>query len=328
MRSIHLAWSLLIPLFLITMSAHAGQPLRIGYQSPVEAGLLGVAYTHGEFSAQGFDVTLQVYPDAESGIAALRNGKIDAGAFLLPDVLAYTTPQVPVTVVSSLAQQTYSLVASNTITGWEQLNGKAIAVSANSPVSSYLHYLLQSHPAITIQEFPAVFDALSAVREGRAAAAVLDNTADADIKRTGLAIGKLPGGNNRYCGTVLVATQANLVERTELYERLVAALLQAQLFSSRTPQAAHTQAREVPGWGIAQWPVVETAWPLWTTNLPPATTKACDELCRMRNTGVRVDAEIYHRALKRLSVKYPREHAYQDWLFELGDYESLKPDCC
>ncbi|HEX2950600.1 MAG TPA: ABC transporter substrate-binding protein [Armatimonadota bacterium] len=326
-------WFLFSLLFVLPVSSLAGKlrALRIGYQSPVEAGLLGFAQAHGDFTAQGLSVTFYAFQSVDAGITALRNGEINAGAFTLADIASHAAAEQPLTIISGISQHIYSLVtlASVSHTDWSTLSGKTLAVVSGTPAQCYLRILSQIHPTIAIQEFPTIADCLAATRAGTVAGLVIDNMMQDDVTQDGVHINPLPGENDSSnIATVLVVSQTHLSTQASSYDRLVAALLQAQVAATRDIQTSRMLAQQTLGGNPAVWPSHENAWPVWSINFRPAVVSTCSLACRAHHDTVQLDPEVYHRALKILTHAFPHERVYENWLFEIGDFESIKPDCC
>ena len=239
-RSLPAAFALLAASILHAENTPALTPIKFGHILVPGQGKIFVAQELGYFAEQGLQVELVEFQNSADGLAAVRAGKLDFGAFGATAPLFHIAKGADIRIVGGIHNEDAALITTAekaaTIKSVADLKGRKIAVVRLSSADTALrgHLLdLGIVPGKDIQIFelkspPAVIEA---VRSGEVDAGTvwephIVRAVESGLKVVATSHDLLP---DHPCCRLVVQTK-DVTERPKLIDGVIAALLKAEKF--------------------------------------------------------------------------------------------------
>ncbi len=239
-RSLPAAFALLAASILHAENTPALTPIRFDHILVPGQGKIFIAQELGYFAEQGLQVELVEFQNSADGLAAVRAGKLDFGAFGATAPLFHIAKGADIRIVGGIHNEDAALITTAekaaTIKSVADLKGRKVAVVRLSSADTALrgHLLdLGIVPGKDIQIFelkspPAVIEA---VRSGEVDAGTVwephvVRAVESGLKVVATSHDLLP---NHPCCRLVVQTK-DVTERPKLIDGVIAALLKAEKF--------------------------------------------------------------------------------------------------
>ena len=201
---------------------------------------LVIAQEQGLFAKNGIESRMVLIRGAPTLVASLISGDIDLGYTGGPAVLGAAAQGIQLKILASLSSRlTHTLIASPNIKKAEELRGKRFGIQSIGG-STWMHTMLgleylgldpkrDNLTILVIEDSVLIGQALEA---GRIDAAVLDGVLVRRLKGKGFsAIAELGPANIPMLNQGIVVTRNTLQKRSEVAEKVLAALVESIAFS-------------------------------------------------------------------------------------------------
>lgn len=239
-RSLPAAFALLAASILHAENTPALTPIKFGHILVPGQGKIFIAQELGYFAEQGLQVELVEFQNSADGLAAVRAGKLDFGAFGATAPLFHIAKGADIRIVGGIHNEDAALITTAekaaTIKSVADLKGRKVAVVRLSSADTALRgHLLELGivPGKDIQIFelkspPAVIEA---VRSGEVDAGTVwephvVRAVESGLKVVATSHDLLP---DHPCCRLVVQTK-DVTERPKLIDGVIAALLKAEKF--------------------------------------------------------------------------------------------------
>jgi NitT/TauT family transport system substrate-binding protein len=234
---IRIASAILFALACVT-SAVAADKISIGYLSSTGQGKFFIAKDAGIFEKNGLDVTLVEFSNSGDGIAAVRAGKLDAGAFGSLAPLIHIAQGADIRVIGGIMGGDQAVITrkenAGSVKKLSDLKGKKIATIRLGTADAIVRGGLKKEgidwrkdvSIVELKNPPAVIEA---VKNGSVYAGVTWGPHDLRAEEAGLSVVlRSKDINPGHICCRLIASLRKLEGRDDVYKRLVKSLLEAE----------------------------------------------------------------------------------------------------
>ncbi|MBQ3776562.1 MAG: ABC transporter substrate-binding protein, partial [Fibrobacter sp.] len=225
--------------FLFTLvcaaSAFAADKISIGYLSSTGQGKFFIAKDAGIFEKNGLDVTLVEFSNSGDGIAAVRAGKLDAGAFGSLAPLIHIAQGADIRVIGGIMGGDQAVITrkenAGSVKKLSDLKGKKIATIRLGTADAIVRGGLKKegidwHKDVAIVELKNPPAVIEAVKNGSVYAGVTWGPHDLRAEEAGLSVVlRSKDINPGHICCRLIASLRKIDGREDVYMRLVKSLI-------------------------------------------------------------------------------------------------------
>ena len=247
--------------FACATSVFAADKISIGYLSSTGQGKFFIAKDAGIFEKNGLDVTLVEFSNSGDGIAAVRAGKLDAGAFGSLAPLIHIAQGADIRVIGGIMGGDQAVITrkenAGSVKKLSDLKGKKIATIRLGTADAIVRGGLKKegidwHKDVTIVELKNPPAVIEAVKNGSVYAGVTWGPHDLRAEEAGLSVVlRSKDINPGHICCRLIASLRKIDGREDVYKRLVKSLIEAE----ELVQNDHKKSVEI----IAKWIKLDTA---------------------------------------------------------------------
>ena len=241
-------------------SVLAVDKISIGYLTGTGHGKFFVAKDLGIFAKNGLDVELVEFANSGDGIAAVRAGKLDAGAFGSLSPLIHIAQGADIRVIGGIMGGDQAVITrkenAGSVKKLTDLKGKKIATIRLGTADAIVRGGLKKEGIdwrkdVTIVELKNPPAVIEAVKNGSVFAGVTWGPHDLRAEDAGLSVVlRSEDINPGHICCRLVASQKKLKGRDDVYKRLIKSLIEAEEFVEKE----HKKTVEI----IAKWIKMDT----------------------------------------------------------------------
>jgi NitT/TauT family transport system substrate-binding protein len=317
-------------LLLPCSSVYAAEHVKVGYLPVTGHAKFFVAKEQGLFAKEGIDAELVEFINSADGLAAVRAGKVDVGAFGTTAPLVHIAQGADLKVIGGIMGEDASIITkpetAPKIKSIADLKGKKIATVRLATGDAVLRGALRNSginwktdvEIFELKNPPAVMEA---VKSGQVDAGVTWGPHDVTAEKEGLSVvirsrSLEPG--HPCCR--LVITDENYQKRKDLWVRFIKALLRAEKFAQQDQQAtldaigryvkldrAINEKAYYHGYlDQSTDPNVKGVKEFWKT------MQHCEFVKSQKDISPHIDATFYDKALKDLEKENPADPFWKD----------------
>lgn len=223
------------------ISRHAAVKLKVGYLPVTGHAKFFIAKEEGLFKQEGLDVELVEFANSADGLAALRAGKLDLGAFGTTAPLVHIAKGADIRIIGGVMGEDAAIIttpeAAKTIRTIPDLKGKKVATVRLATGDAVLRGALDDaglnwKTDLQIFELKSPSAVIEAVKSGQVDAGVVWGPHDLRAQEQGLQViirsrSLQPG--HPCCR--LTVNASDVQERPEVWERFIRAFLRAEKFA-------------------------------------------------------------------------------------------------